>query len=450
MLRLNCAFDLFDGAARYRYLPLACFFSLVFHLPVDAGELVGRAILSADTFSPGNTSGQFKKTRRSLPFHHAQPVQGFSSIEPGPRSGTYFVLSDNGFGAKSNSPDYILRIYALEPDFTNGQVYPVDVKTGDRLPRFNRQSLIELKDSRRQVNFKIVADGETYPNSEITVDRLIRAQRLLTGGDFDLESFRRVDSGFWVGDEFGPFLLHFDANGELLQPPIPIPNLAKIGDAPEVRSPDHPEFVNLDAEQRQDSANLRGSGGIEGMAINRSRDKLYPMLEGVIKGDAVKRLLIYEFDLTQQKFTGEIFAYKLEQPNHAIGEITAINDQEFIVIERDNRQGDPNHPGFKEPAQFKRLYKIDLSKRDREGYVSKELLVDLLRIADPRQIGGQATKNGIFTFPFVTIESVLPVDTRTLMVVNDNNYADSIGRNPNAVDNTEFILIRLDRDLSGK
>ncbi len=72
----------------------------------------------------------------------------------------------------------------------------------------------------------------------------------------------------------------------------------------------------------------------------------------------------------------------------------------------------------------------------------------MLNISDPKKIGGNITKAGIFTIPFVTIESVLPVDSRTLLVVNDNNYADSSGRIPRQADNTEFILRRLKKTLN--
>lgn len=75
-------------------------------------------------------------------------------------------------------------------------------------------------------------------------------------------------------------------------------------------------------------------------------------------------------------------------------------------------------------------------------------MVDLLNISDPNRIGGSSTKAGSFTFPFVTIESVLPVDKTTLLVINDNNYADSFGRTPRQVDNTEFILLRLEKPLN--
>ncbi len=416
----------------------------------SSAELIGRAILPADTFAPGPTSGQFKTTKRQIPFLYAQPVQGFSAIIPGPKKNTYLLISDNGFGGKANSPDYLLRIYAVEPDFTTGRVFPVDIKTGARLKFFNRQSFLELKDNQNLIQFPIVADRATYPNiKSIPVSPAIGKNRLLTGGDFDIESFRKVSDGnYWLGDEFGPFLLHVSPDGELLDTPIPLPNFLGIGKLNFVKSPDHPQFVDLSRKEAMNAANLDGSHGFEGLALNRSGDKLYAMLEGPLKGEPnSQRLLIYEFSLTSKKYTGEVFSYKLENSNHAIGELTAINDREFIVIERDRKQGDPNNRVFKQPAEFKRLYKINIKNKDEQGFVKKELLVDLLKISDTQGIGGKATTNGIFTFPFVTIESVLPINAIDLLIVNDNNYADSVGRVPNQVDNTEFILIKLDKPL---
>ena len=59
----------------------------------------------------------------SVPFAE-QAVQGFSGIIPGPVTGTFDFIIDNGFGAKANSADSLLRVLALRPNFASGKVTP--------------------------------------------------------------------------------------------------------------------------------------------------------------------------------------------------------------------------------------------------------------------------------------------------------------------------------------
>ncbi|MGB5595448.1 MAG: PEP-CTERM sorting domain-containing protein, partial [Crocosphaera sp.] len=59
----------------------------------------------------------------------------------------------------------------------------------------------------------------------------------------------------------------------------------------------------------------------------------------------------------------------------------------------------------------------------------------------PNNIGGNGTTDGIFTFPFVTIEAIFPIDDNTLLITNDNNFPFSVGRTPGQADNNEFILV---------
>jgi hypothetical protein len=42
-----------------------------------AAELVGRAVLPADTFAPGPTTGQFKNTNRTVPLLMHNPYRDF-------------------------------------------------------------------------------------------------------------------------------------------------------------------------------------------------------------------------------------------------------------------------------------------------------------------------------------------------------------------------------------
>src|SRR5215468_11409538 len=80
--------------------------------------LVGRAVLPAETFAEGPTSGQQLGTEpvngQSVPFINKQPVQGFSAIRDN-GDGTFWVMEDNGYGAIENSADFNLRVYKIRP-----------------------------------------------------------------------------------------------------------------------------------------------------------------------------------------------------------------------------------------------------------------------------------------------------------------------------------------------
>jgi hypothetical protein len=156
-----------------------------------------------------------------------------------------------------------------------------------------------------------------------------------------------------------------------------------------------------------------------------------------VVGDPAGALRIYTFDVATESYTGTVRFYPLEDPAHAIGDLTVVNEDEFLVIERDGLSGDA--------AQFKKIYKIDLSNVDAEGFVSKEEVADLLNIADPNNLGGFGPT---FRFPFVTIEDVLVLDEETIVVFNDNNYDARGGRGATVKDPNEMIVLRLSTPLT--
>jgi hypothetical protein len=418
----------------------------------SAAELIERAVLPADTFSTGPTSGQYASgaNGRVLPLINKQPVQGFSAVLRGPAKGTYLVMSDNGFGSKANSPDALLRVNAVKPDFDTGEVKPVNRFTGEVLNEFTPDSFITLRDPWKKISWPIVADGTHYPGiptgggSPIPVDISIKAGRLLTGGDFDIEASRRAPDGtFWFGDEFGPFLIHTDAHGRVLEAPIPLPNFrgfASTAGGAEV----NPLVQAISNPIRTLAANLPDSGGFEGLALNRSGTRLYALLEKAISGDPVRtRLIISEFSLGQRKYTGRTFAYPLDASSNAIGDFTALTDREFIIIERDGGQGDGSDPRHNNPARFKKIFRVDLDEMDASGTLIKEEVADLMNIYDPRDVAGNGRTQTVFTFPFTTIEDVLVLDNNRLLVIDDNNYPGSAGREFGAPDNNEFIVIHV-------
>jgi hypothetical protein len=388
----------------------------------EAQTLEKFAALPADTFAAGPTSGQFitPANGRTPPFVDKQAVQGISAVLRASK-GDYLVMCDNGFGAKNNSADFVLRVYRIDPDFRTREGGSGSIEV---------VSFFSLRDPHRKVNFPIVADSETYPNGTgtVPVDPEIRQQWLLTGSDFDIESFRRAPDGtLWFGDEFGPFLLHTDVSGRVLEAPFPLPG---------VQSPDNPFLGTA-------TPNLPRSKGFEGMAITPNGKRLYPLLEGPLTSDPDQhRLLINEFDLRKKAYTGRQWSYRLEalsSSGQSIGDFTAVTNRDFLVIERDGGQG--------ETALFKKVFLVNLDEVDAAGFLVKHELVDLLNIGDPHDVGGTGT--GVFTFPFVTIESVIPLGARRIGVLNDNNYPFSSGRTPGQPDDDEFIVIKLDQPLPG-
>ncbi|MCI2239345.1 esterase-like activity of phytase family protein [Paenibacillus sp. TRM 82003] len=362
--------------------------------PAQSARLVGHHVLPAATFGEPVPSGSAIEGANgvAVPFD-AQPVQGFSGnlVQP---DGSWLVLSDNGYGAKANSADFLLAVHRLQP----AEDGSVELVPGG----------FTLSDPYRHVSWE-----------------LTREDRRLTGADFDVESFRQAPDGtFWFGEEFGPYLLHTDAAGRLVEAPVPLPG---------VSSPDDPALG--DAEP-----NLGGSKGFEGMAISSDGRYLFPMLEGPVAGDDPQDLRVLRYDTQQNRYRGEEFTYRLESPKNAIGDFTRVDDHRFLVLERDNGQG--------ATAVFKAVFLVDTSRTDAAGHPLKTQLVNLMAVPDPDGVAPQlSAESGYVTFPFQTIESVDVVDEHTIVVGNDNNFPFSAGRTEGAPDDNEFLTIEVQADL---
>ena len=335
------------------------------------------------------------------------PLGGFSSMQVG-NNGTYWFQPDNGYGQKTNSADFLLRLYQVTPNLKTATN-----PTGGSVEFLN---FIQFRDPDKKINI---------PN--LTLVNENTAERNLTGGDFDIESFVfDKDGTIWVGDEFGPYLLHFDATGKLLEAPIAVPN---------VRAPQNPGVSPTNP------ANL-GSRGLESTAINTSKTKLITALEGPVTGDSATNdiLRIYEFDLTSNTF-GTQYKYKLEKTSNSqsINDLTAINDNEYLVIEKDRLTG--------AAAEFKKIYKINLTQVDANGYLIKQEVANLLDIQDPNDLNGDGSTS--FKLPFQNVEAFTIVDKNTILVTNDNDFPFVAGsRTPGQVDGTEVALLRLDTPLN--
>ncbi len=405
-------------------------------------ELSGWAEIPSTYRHPGPVSGQFTTPNNGVtPPYQGQPIPGFSGVIPSTTPGSFIALPDNGYGAQTNSADFVIGFYEITPTFK---------ATGDGTTSRGPVTVhhfTPFSDPNGLLDATYITDGPVYNRTfyystapQIQVDPSIKAGRWLTGADFDVESIARMDDGtFWVGEEFGPYLLHFDAQGRLLNVPVRHPVL---------RAPQNPQNATLGA------ANLASSRGFESMTRNSDGSKLYVTTESSINSETDKRkLLIYEFDTRTRSYTGKTFLYTKDSSDFLTGavdnatnvfltgDMTHVVGDRYIVIERDDFQGPPSSAN---PPRQKKLYLFDLNEVDKAtGALRKRLLVDLLDIDDPNDIGGPLAEipANTFNFPLQSVESVTPVDDHTLLVGLDNNYPGGNGRVPGTPDGTELITL---------
>jgi|SRR5687768_938960 len=380
-----------------------------------APVLEGRAVLPVNTYAPGPPSGAlFTKSPNGITFPTpSQPVEGFSALVSGRHAREYLGMLDNGFGTKANSQDFLIRAYYIEPDFKTAKGGTGTVVVKD---------FISFRDPGHKIGFAII--------NEATTDRL------LTGGDIDPESMQRANNGdYWIGDEFGPWLLHFDATGILLEPPYPVPGtLMAFPIRGDLMAPSNP-FLGTGAPGQLDSR------GFEAMAITPDGAQLYATLEGPTMADAdSSRRVVLEFSIRDRAFTGRTWWYHTEQSAHFIADLGALDEHRLVAIERDNRLG--------LDAAFRSLYVVDLRSVDNDGFLKKERAVDLTVVPDPNLISqppihaGDVGLGNPFRVTCESIEAILVLDAERLLLGCDNNFPNK-GRNPDLADDSEFIVVKV-------
>ena len=243
-------------------------------------------------------------------------------------------------------------------------------------------------------------------------------ERLLTGGDFDIESIQRAPDGtFWIGEEFGPFVLHVDATGKLLDAPIGLP---------EVKSPQNPTL------ETGETPNLPGSRGFEAMAMSADGTTLHPILEGALTtdtGDAASIRRVYELDTERGEYTDATWTFRATADTTLIGDAQVIDGRRLLLIERDDLQG--------AEAAVKLVTEIDLdAEPEADGTLPKRTVLDLLHIRDPFGISAATGPEGgigigdPFSFPIQSFETIAPLGHGKLLIANDNNFPGSNGRIP--------------------
>ncbi|WP_182405716.1 esterase-like activity of phytase family protein [Psychrobacter sp. GP33] len=156
------------------------------------------------------------------------------------------------------------------------------------------------------------------------------------------------DGSFWVSDEYGPHLVHYDADGVEIERVNPFTNDARnnvMNNGKLILLPT--EFINR-----------RANRGMESLTITPDQSTLVGVMESSMdnpdksgRGSSLTRIIAINL------LTGQIaqYLYRLNSAQHVVSGITAINGHEFYVIEHDRK-----FPMQDKSAQ-KHIYQIDMS-----------------------------------------------------------------------------------------
>ncbi len=231
--------------------------------------------------------------------------------------------------------------------------------------------------------FHITTDiGRAFPNidtvlletrflkNEFGQNLLGSAGEFVLGSDlstlrFDPEGIRVAPDGtFYVSDEYGTYVFQFDRQGNLLRR-LPVPGKFFIANP----------SANPTQELRNNTSGRQANRGMEGLAISPDGSTLFgimqnaliqdqglvtpnPLDPNVAPGRRGLNNRILKIDLATGETEEFVYVIDVIGGGQGVSEILAINDHEFLVVERDNRSFLAATPSA--PVR-KTIYKIDVT-----------------------------------------------------------------------------------------
>jgi hypothetical protein len=247
---------------------------------------------------------------------------------------------------------------------------------------------------------------------------------LMTAGTLrlDVEGVRVGKTGnVYISDEYGPHVYEFDTTGKLLRR-LRVPD--KFGILKPGKTP-------ADELPPKNKAGRQPNRGMECLAISPDGSKLYGLMQSpLIQDHGVNGMnerhglncRILEIDIKTEA-TRE-FVYQLDHASHGNSEIVAVNDREFLVLERDSLGG--------KDAKAKKIFHIDISKASDvtmlEELPKKELPKEVVPVKKTMFLDLLDKKYGIQDadmpekFEGLTFGPDLADGRRLLLVTADNDF----------------------------
>lgn len=241
----------------------------------------------------------------------------------------------------------------------------------------------------------------------------------------DSEGLAAAKNGeFWVSDEYGPHIVHYDAEGKELERISPV-------------------NVNKDNGGRKIPAvfeRRRPNRGMEGLAITPDQKMLVGMMQSTLynpsKKEAVNTTLVRIITFNLENGETKEYLYKQEKAWNSNSEIAALTNSTFLVVERDGKFSGAGE------AQ-KHIYKIDLKDaidvsgdfesmdgKLVDGKTLEQCTWEELASAGFKPVNKELVCDLVKTlpnhYPHEKLEGIIIIDKNTFAVLNDDDFAVSV------------------------
>ncbi|KAF2190995.1 hypothetical protein K469DRAFT_622247 [Zopfia rhizophila CBS 207.26] len=161
-----------------------------------------------------------------------------------------------------------------------------------------------------------------------------------------------ADGTFWVSDEYGPYIYHFDKSGKMIDAIRPPDAFIPIRNGSESFSANSPPIYDLEKEINPEdpTTGRQNNQGFEGLTASPDGKSLYVLLqsalqqEGGTKSKNRRNSRLLRYDISKKKPEYEA-AYVVQLPvlsNEKVAaqsEIHFISSEQFLVLARDSGAG---------------------------------------------------------------------------------------------------------------
>lgn len=248
----------------------------------------------------------------------------------------FYMLTDRGSNVAGQLANSII---IGKPDF-DPQIGKFRLKDG----KLVLEQVIELKNAAGGKLNGLPNPAGMGASGEIAYD--LNGQVIAPSADgIDSEGLvRAADGSFWISDEYGPHIAHFDASGKTIERINPFGSGTGGRKIPAV------------------FANRRANRGMEGLTITPDgktlvgimQSPMYNPSKAATANSVVLRILTFDIASGATKQ----YAYLMDNVSlTGVSDIVAVNSTTFLTIERDGLFGGT----ATNPAAFKKVFKIDIS-----------------------------------------------------------------------------------------